>query len=597
MGFTPHYAVTGNSYFRMSVPPNQSYGYYNFGEYYNDTGSAKKLNSITVQVATGSGSFTSGQHATGDGRPFTLRIYVNNSSSGIYDDVTITQVSYPASGGWPAGPYQTSTWTFNNPPTVASGSTVQLWWETQDRTDTKVLCWYVPSVSVSVSELNYTVTFDLAGGTRTGGGALTQSVPHGGNATPPTCERTGYDFDGWSGSYTNVTSNRTITAQWSRSYYTVTFDLNGGTRTGGGALSQSVVYGGSATPPTCSRTGYTFVRWDGSYTNVTSNRTITAVWKINTYTVTYNANGGSGAPGNQTKTYGQPLTLSSTTPTALWTITYNANGGTVSPSSKTVIRTFRTWNTRADGTGTNYAAGATYTANADLTLYAQYNDPTAGTLATPSRTNCTFNRWTTSQNGGSTVSSSTTITNNTTLYAFWNYGVFLRGNGGSISMPDGTDYKDVELITNYIAHGSSFTIPNYSVTYNDNGAYDEPSKDFVGWSTSSNGSVQYSNGDSLNITNVTNLYAIFETKSFQVTFVDGFGIHSVVRTVQYGQNAVPPTNEYVQQNWAKPGYTFTGWLGNYNNVTNDRTIIALWGFTPVWMMHNGVWVEYKAREE
>ncbi len=71
-----------------------------------------------------------------------------------------------------------------------------------------------------------------------------------------------------------------------------------------------------------------------------------------TYTITYNANGGSGAPSSQTKTYG-----------------VNAIIATPSNMSRTGY-TFLRWNTAANGTGTNYSAGATYTSNANLTLYA-----------------------------------------------------------------------------------------------------------------------------------------------------------------------------------------------------------------------------------
>ncbi len=80
---------------------------------------------------------------------------------------------------------------------------------------------------------------------------------------------------------------------------------------------------------------------------------------VDTYPVTYNANGGTGAPSSQTKTYGTNLTLSSTKPT------------------KTGY-TFKNWNTKSDGTGTSYSAGASYTANAALTLYAQWT-PNTGT--------------------------------------------------------------------------------------------------------------------------------------------------------------------------------------------------------------------------
>lgn len=72
-----------------------------------------------------------------------------------------------------------------------------------------------------------------------------------------------------------------------------------------------------------------------------------------TYTVTYNANGGSGAPSAQTKVAGTTLQLSSTEPTK-------------------ADYTFTGWNTRANGSGTAYAAGANYTIDGKVTLYAQW---------------------------------------------------------------------------------------------------------------------------------------------------------------------------------------------------------------------------------
>lgn len=70
------------------------------------------------------------------------------------------------------------------------------------------------------------------------------------------------------------------------------------------------------------------------------------------YSVTYNANGGSGAPSTGTKWYGQTdFKISTTVPT------------------RTNYKFLR-WNTKADGTGTNYASGASYTGNAALALYA-----------------------------------------------------------------------------------------------------------------------------------------------------------------------------------------------------------------------------------
>lgn len=90
------------------------------------------------------------------------------------------------------------------------------------------------------------------------------------------------------------------------------------------------------------------------------------------FTVSYNANGGSGAPSAQDKRYDITLTLSSTVPTR--------DG-----------YTFNGWNTAADGSGNAYAAGATYSANADLTLYAQWtHHTTSGIDWNPSTNSGTF---------------------------------------------------------------------------------------------------------------------------------------------------------------------------------------------------------------
>ena len=70
-----------------------------------------------------------------------------------------------------------------------------------------------------------------------------------------------------------------------------------------------------------------------------------------TYTISYNANGGSGAPANQTKIQGTNIKLSSTKPTRSGYL-------------------FAGWGTSASATKVTYAAGATYSTDANLSLYA-----------------------------------------------------------------------------------------------------------------------------------------------------------------------------------------------------------------------------------
>lgn len=144
--------------------------------------------------------------------------------------------------------------------------------------------------------------------------------------------------------------------------YKVSYNANGGS---GAPGAQTKWYGEnltlSSTKPT--RTGYTFAGWNtnssGTGTNYSSGGTYTgnaavtlyAKWTAITYTVSYNANGGTGAPGNQTKTYGKTLTLSSTRPTRT---NYN----------------FKGWATSSTATSAQYQPGGSFTTNATTTLYA-----------------------------------------------------------------------------------------------------------------------------------------------------------------------------------------------------------------------------------
>ena len=162
------------------------------------------------------------------------------------------------------------------------------------------------------------------------------------------------------------------------------------------------------------KAGYKFAGWKaangttytaGQKITVSANLALTAQYDPITYAITYNANGGTGAPAAQTKTHGTALTLSSTKPTktstaGVTTTLAFADGVTANKaltSTATTTYPFTTWNTAANGSGTSYSAGGSYTANAAATLYAQWGTPTvsgsAVTLPTPTRTGYTFKGW------------------------------------------------------------------------------------------------------------------------------------------------------------------------------------------------------------
>lgn len=192
-----------------------------------------------------------------------------------------------------------------------------------------------------------------------------------------------FAFNGtWNGVYGGTKSASGSIEVAAKPSYTISYNANGGS---GAPSSQTKWYGTnltlSSSKPT--RTGYSFLGWStsssatsatyapgGTY-SANASATLYAVWKANTYTVKYNANGGTGAPANQTKTYGKALTLSSTKPTRT---NYN----------------FKGWGTSASATTVAYAPGASYTANAAITLYAIWELAyTAPRITNPSADRCT----------------------------------------------------------------------------------------------------------------------------------------------------------------------------------------------------------------
>lgn len=187
--------------------------------------------------------------------------------------------------------------------------------------------------------------------------------------------------------------------------------------------------------PTLSITGY---RFDGWYTAadggsrvanqnvITRNVTLYAHWtELATYAVNYDANGGTGAPGKQIKYEGVDLQLSTVKPVRTTTVTFIDRGAQI--SQKALSNAFTGWNTRADGSGTAYASGGTYTVDAPLTLYAQWDGAAIGTMPAPTQTGYTFKGWYPSETSSERYSANTKVVGNVTLYARWEKNPQLTG--------------------------------------------------------------------------------------------------------------------------------------------------------------------------
>ena len=127
------------------------------------------------------------------------------------------------------------------------------------------------------SPVTYTVTFKDYDGTI----LKAETVESGNSATPPAePTREGYAFAGWSGTYTAVTSDQTVIATYTKNdstaMHTVIFyDYDGTTILG----TSNVAEGEMATPPaTPSKSGATFLGWNGNYTNVSKNESVVAIY-------------------------------------------------------------------------------------------------------------------------------------------------------------------------------------------------------------------------------------------------------------------------------------------------------------------------------
>ena len=112
----------------------------------------------------------------------------------------------------------------------------------------------------------------------------TQIVVAGEDAVAPEAPvHEGYHFVEWDTDFTNVQSDLTVTAVYAINEYTVTF-VDG--LTGETIDTQTVEHGADAVEPAVpEHVGYHFVEWDVEFTNVTSDLTVTALYEINTYNV------------------------------------------------------------------------------------------------------------------------------------------------------------------------------------------------------------------------------------------------------------------------------------------------------------------------
>ncbi len=284
----------------------------------------------------------------------------------------------------------------------------------------------------------YTINYNLNGGSLSG--EKTSYNVDDNDLTLPIPAKNGYTFNGWTDDAGNKvttipsgsTGNKTFNANWTLNTYTITYNLGDKGVNGTGNPASYTVEDKDVTLTSPTRNGYTFTGWTGSngnaaQTSVTiktsdaENKTYTANWSANTYSITYNCNGGSGCTNGHYNIENDDITLptptrqgytftgwtgsNGTTPettvkipkgstgdksyTANWivnkyTVTWNPNGGTVTPTSTIVTYGLK-----------------------------------IGTLPVPERSGYKFNGWFASSTEGTQISSDTIVEQDITYFAQW----------------------------------------------------------------------------------------------------------------------------------------------------------------------------------
>lgn len=435
--------------------------------------------------------------------------------------------------------------------------------------------------------VSYQVAFN--GNGSTSGTMSTREITYGsGKALPAnTFKKTGYSFAGWntkadgsgtsyadeadgSGLMTTAGATVTLYAQWSKTTYTITYNLNNGKNNSANPATYTITTA-TITLENPTRTGYTFGGWfkDSGYeTKVTQikkgstgNVTLYAEWTANKYTISYNGNGNTS--GSMSATTGCKYGTS-------YTLKTNA--------FKRTGYTFAGWNTKKDGSGKSYknkesVKNLSSKSGGKVTLYAQWSkkkytityklnngknsskNPASYTITTatitlkkPTRTGYTFGGWYKDSKYKTKVTQiKKGCTGNITLYAKWTankYSIVYNGNGstsGKMTATTGCKYA-----TSYKLKDNAFKRTGYK---------------FTGWNTKKDGSgTSYANKASVKKLSSKSggkitLYAQWKKVKYTITYKLNKGKNSSKNPSSYSVT----TATIKLKKPTRKGYTFVGW--------------------------------------
>lgn len=443
-------------------------------------------------------------------------------------------------------------------------------------------------------------------------------------APPSNPSLTGYTFDGWYKEDGNtvwnfatdeVTSNVTIYAKFTANSYDITYNRNGGEFSSNYTAPASYTYGTEVNLPTSSnisKTGYIFAGWyensgfDGSPVSAISNtstdaKEFYAKWTPISYSIRFNANGGTGNMDNQVFAYSESKELSqneftnsgktfkgwstSENPADDSEINYNnkASISNLSTTNNAVIDLYAVWS--VDAYSITYNLGDGSVAGSNPTTYSVTS--AAISLTNPTRNGYTFTGWT--GTGLTEASTSVTIPSGSTGNREY------TANWSPISYTVTFDEAGGDAISDLL-----YNIESTSTL----GSTSRNGYTFTGWKVTTAGGSWVENTVLSATDTVTGKYgdvtltAQWTPTNYTVTFVSNGG--SAVSDMTYtinSTNTLPTTS--------KDGYTFNGWkvttaagnwvandyLGNtyaLNGNYGDVTLTAQWAVINYTISYDGL---------
>jgi hypothetical protein len=419
----------------------------------------------------------------------------------------------------------------------------------------------------------------------------TQTVEYGGSATAPeVSEREGYTFTGWDKAFDNVTGDLTVTAQYEAIDYAliVKYEYSDGSEAAA-TYTATLNMGDEYNVASPEITGHTPDQVTVSGTMPAKDVTVTVVYTVNQYTITFNSAGGSAivpitldygavviAPEDPTRegyTFaGWEPELPATMPaqdievTAQWTInkytvtfvdwdgsvidtqTVEHGGSATAPEvSEREGYTFNGWDKAFDNVTGDLTVTAQYEAidyalivkyeysdgsEAAATYTATLNMGDEYNVASPEITGHTPDQVTVS---GTMPAKDVTVT---VVYTVNQYTITFNSAGGSAIVPITLDYGAVVI------------------------APEDPTREgytFAGWEPELPATMP---AQDIEVT------AQWTINKYTVTFVDWDGSVIDTQTVEHGGSATAPEVS------EREGYTFNGWDKAFDNVTGDLTVTA-----------------------